>query len=73
MNVLYDKQTSRAKVADFGMTRKLQTASSYRSRKQLASSPEGLNTGMVGTIHWMAPEVSVTILMLQIQLRECPV
>eukprot|EP00656_Telonema_subtile_P046449 TRINITY_DN52915_c0_g1_i1.p1 TRINITY_DN52915_c0_g1~~TRINITY_DN52915_c0_g1_i1.p1 ORF type:complete len:245 (+),score=46.56 TRINITY_DN52915_c0_g1_i1:107-841(+) len=57
-NVLCDRVTSRAKVADFGMARLL-----YDSDEQLQGrasfSGASLMTSDVGTVQWLAPELCV--------------
>ena len=68
-NVLYDRVTMRAKVADFGMSRSLSASAqdtSYKTAEELSSSDtlgdSSYMTAECGTPQWMAPELCDTML-----------
>ena len=70
-NILYERASGRAKIADFGMSRELEPGITTTTSATRGSSDSGNHemTGEAGTPQWMAPELATNLVAIREKFR----
>ena len=71
-NILYERASGRAKIADFGMSRELEPGITTTTSAATRGSSDSGNhemTGEAGTPQWMAPELATNLVAIREKFR----